>query len=272
MPRHRHRRADETLSGFRHVATAAAVASGALAVVTPVAGLELGPVEADLRLASETTGSTDGAGEPDHAAALAEAAAAAEAPRSAPVLGSDLVRSAGLLDATADAGRAAGAEAERIAAQAAARARTVAGRDDRPQPGEGAGRGGPDTASCDIDTSGLGAVQSWVADAAEFLGCAYGRPDLIGVAQRANASDHPTGHALDLMVRGETGDRIAECALANADELGVKYVIWDQRMNHGSGWTEMEDRGDDTANHVDHVHISFEKSAGSGDPDLGRCA
>ena len=34
----------------------------------------------------------------------------------------------------------------------------------------------------------------------------------------------------------------------------------------------MEDRGGDTANHMDHVHISFDDSAGSGDPDLGRCA
>ncbi|MEU6696636.1 hypothetical protein [Pseudonocardia sp. NPDC046786] len=265
MPRHRHRRADETLSGLRHVATAAAVASGALAVVTPVAGLEFGPVQADLRLASESTD------EPDLDAAFAGAAPAAGAPRDEPVLGADLVRSAGLLDATADAGRAAGEEAERIAREAAEQARSAAGRD-RPQPGEGAGRGGPSSAACDIDTSGLGPVQSWVADAAEFLGCAYGQPELIGVAQRGNASDHPSGHALDLMVRGETGDRIAECALANADELGVKYVIWEQQMNHGSGWTEMEDRGDDTANHVDHVHISFEKSAGSGDPDLGKCA
>ncbi|BBG04355.1 MULTISPECIES: hypothetical protein [Pseudonocardia] len=271
MPRHRHRRADETRSGIRHVATAAAVASGALAVVTPVAGLEFGPVQADLRLASETTDSADGADELDLDTAFADAAAAAEAPRTEPVLGADLVRSAGLLDATADAGRAAGEEAERVARDAAAQARSSAGRD-RPQPGEGAGRGGPSSASCDVDTSGLGPVKSWVADAAEFLSCAYGQPDLIGVAQRSSASDHPTGHALDLMVRGETGDRIAECALANSDELGVKYVIWEQQMNHGSGWTEMSDRGGDTANHVDHVHISFEKSPGSGDPDLGKCA
>ena len=57
-----------------------------------------------------------------------------------------------------------------------------------------------------------------------------------------------------------------------ADELGVKYVIWDQQIDTGSGFEAMEDRGGDTANHKDHVHISFEDSAGSGSPDLGKCA
>ncbi|MBP2366091.1 hypothetical protein [Pseudonocardia parietis] len=266
MPRHRHRRAQvEALPGLRHVATAAAVASGTLAVVTPLAGLEFGPAEADLRLASVgvSDGSADSAASADSAddlgVAFADAVAAAEAPRTEPVLGSEIVRDAGLLDAAAEAGRAAAAEGERVAREAAERARI-------------AGGSALGDASCDIDTDELGPVKSWVEDAAVFLGCAYGQPELIGVAQRGNVSDHPTGHALDLMVRGSDGDRIAECALANADELGVEYVIWEQQMNHGSGWTEMEDRGGETANHHDHVHISFEKSAGSGDPSLARCA
>ncbi len=36
------------------------------------------------------------------------------------------------------------------------------------------------------------------------------------------------------------------------------YVIWRQRYNDGSGWDPMEDRGSITANHYDHVHVSFE--------------
>ena len=131
----------------------------------------------------------------------------------------------------------------------------------------------PKAASCDLDTSGLGEVKSWVGDAAQFLGCAFGQPDMLGVGSRGNASDHPDGKALDLMTSDPArGDAIAECALANRDELGVTYVIWNQRINTGSGWESMEDRGGDTANHKDHVHISFEDSAGSGTPDLGRCA
>jgi hypothetical protein len=44
------------------------------------------------------------------------------------------------------------------------------------------------------------------------------------------------------------------------DELGVKYVIFEQKI-YGSwtGWKaeRMEDRGGPTANHMDHPHISF---------------
>jgi hypothetical protein len=126
-------------------------------------------------------------------------------------------------------------------------------------------------ADCDPDLDGLGRVRPWVRDAARFLSCLYGEPELIGVAGRARVSDHPRGLAVDLMVRGARGDRIAECALANQEALGVSYVIWEQRINHGDGWERMADRGSDTENHFDHVHISFESGGGSGDPLAARC-
>ncbi|MDN5751122.1 MAG: hypothetical protein L0H64_21870, partial [Pseudonocardia sp.] len=66
-------------------------------------------------------------------------------------------------------------------------------------------------------------------------------------------------------------DRIAECALANQDAFGISYVIWKQRINYGDGWERMADRGGDTANHYDHVHVSFERDAGSGEPLAARC-
>lgn len=125
---------------------------------------------------------------------------------------------------------------------------------------------------CDVPLGGLGAVKPHVKDAARFLSCLYDQPDLIGVASRARVSDHATGLALDLMVRGDKGDRIAQCALANRQALGISYVIWEQRINYGSGWERMENRGSDTENHVDHVHISFERGAGSGDPSPDLCA
>jgi hypothetical protein len=126
-------------------------------------------------------------------------------------------------------------------------------------------------AECDADLDGIGRVKPWVRDAARFLSCLYDEPDLIGVAQRSRDSDHPRGLALDLMVRGERGDRIAECALANQDELGVDYVIYKQRVNYGDGWERMADRGGITENHYDHVHISFERGAGDGAPLVERC-
>lgn len=78
-----------------------------------------------------------------------------------------------------------------------------------------------------------------------------------GLGARTRASDHPTGHALDFSVNRLTGDQIAEYVLDNMELLSVKYVIWRQRINFGEGWRMMEDRGSATANHYDHVHISF---------------
>ena len=121
-------------------------------------------------------------------------------------------------------------------------------------------------ADCDLATGQLGAVKPFVRTAAEFLGCAFNEPTVLGVAGRSNASDHPKGRALDFMVDRATGDRLAACAIRNREELGVSYVIWRQRIDTGSGFRAMPDRGGPTANHFDHVHVSFEPGAGSGSP------
>lgn len=57
------------------------------------------------------------------------------------------------------------------------------------------------------------------------------------------------------------GDALAAFALAHQAEYGIWYVIWRQRINDGSGWEPMEDRGSITQNHYDHVHTSFEETA-----------
>ncbi|HIZ97557.1 MAG TPA: hypothetical protein H9805_03140 [Candidatus Janibacter merdipullorum] len=59
------------------------------------------------------------------------------------------------------------------------------------------------------------------------------------------------------MVTGSRGDQIAAWLQQNASSLNIKYVIWKQRIWHpGGGWEPMEDRGDPTQNHFDHVHVS----------------
>lgn len=109
--------------------------------------------------------------------------------------------------------------------------------------------------------SGFGGVEPHVARAGYLIADLFDIDvsDIGGVGQRANASEHPKGLALDFMVydHHDKGDEIAAYALANIDELSVKYVIWQQRINYGSGWESMEDRGGVTANHRDHVHVSF---------------
>ena len=80
----------------------------------------------------------------------------------------------------------------------------------------------------------------------------------FGGRRPGTGSDHNTGEAVDIMISGSTGDRIADYLIKNQGSLNVKYVIWEQRIwQPGSGWSSMEDRGSPTANHFDHVHASF---------------
>lgn len=73
-------------------------------------------------------------------------------------------------------------------------------------------------------------------------------------------SNHNSGRALDIMVSGSRGDDIAAYLKANASDLGITEIIWEQEIwttqRAGDGWRQMEDRGSATANHFDHVHVS----------------
>jgi hypothetical protein len=107
----------------------------------------------------------------------------------------------------------------------------------------------------------LAGTQPWVSAAGRALMARFGiaEPNVLGRAGRAGASDHPSGLALDFMVRANTvlGNQLADYVVAHRAELHVSYVIYRQRINLGSGWKAMEDRGSPTANHMDHVHVSF---------------
>jgi chromosome segregation ATPase len=115
---------------------------------------------------------------------------------------------------------------------------------------------------------GFGGVQPHVARAGEEIMHKFGSlPGGIGgIGSRPNASDHPSGHALDFMTMTNVnlGNRIAGYMQANAKRLLLKYLIWQQKINQGSGWDPMEDRGSVTANHFDHVHASFLKMGAAG--------
>jgi hypothetical protein len=72
---------------------------------------------------------------------------------------------------------------------------------------------------------------------------------------------HGTGHAIDSMIPDSaTGDAIAEFVQDHYRALGVSQIIWSQRIwtvqRMSEGWRWMEDRGSDTANHYDHVHVT----------------
>ncbi|GAA1781411.1 hypothetical protein GCM10009834_46270 [Streptomonospora arabica] len=102
---------------------------------------------------------------------------------------------------------------------------------------------------------------------------------------RAGPPDHGTGQACDYMTnvdgsrgtaaQNAVGFELSRWLMRNHRQMGVKYVIWHQRIwNPAQGdptcvgetdagsfaqscWRPMEDRGSNTQNHYDHVHVSF---------------
>ena len=115
--------------------------------------------------------------------------------------------------------------------------------------------GAPCGVSASIE-SGLtpNAISAYRAVCANF-------PQVKSYGGRRNdpGSDHNTGQAVDAMIRGQVGDEITAFLIKNRKELNIKYVIWEQKIYAPyTGWKgrPMENRGGDTANHFDHVHIS----------------
>jgi uncharacterized protein YgiM (DUF1202 family) len=79
--------------------------------------------------------------------------------------------------------------------------------------------------------------------------------------------DHEQGRALDCMIPNyqsasgkALGEEAAAWAQANARSLGINYVIWNQHIwnitRDSEGWRFMADRGSDSANHLNHIHIT----------------
>lgn len=77
--------------------------------------------------------------------------------------------------------------------------------------------------------------------------------------------DHPSGQAVDIMIPDPTSDKgralgneINHWVWKNKDAFNVTYTIWRQTLysDGAESGKPMEDRGGDTANHVDHVHVT----------------
>ena len=224
-------------SALRHGAIAVGITGTALAVVAPGAlqapVADTGAVSASLALSTQ---------------------------------GSDLdtdTPSTGRPVTTASRGGAASADLIKASDRARARPRTAP---TAPAPAAEDDEAADASSGASLDcgaTSSYGGVKESVKKVGHALECVFPGRDLLGVGSRGNTSDHPSGYALDVMTTN--GDAIADCIVDHAGDLGVSYVIWNQRINTGSGWKGMEDRGGATANHEDHVHISFERG---GDPDV----
>ncbi|WP_067451723.1 coiled-coil domain-containing protein [Actinomadura macra] len=116
---------------------------------------------------------------------------------------------------------------------------------------------------------GMGGVTPRMLKVKNTLDLETGPYPTIGcVRNTGDPQDHGTGHACDFMVTTggqmatgsaqSLGDRTAAYAIAHASALGIKYIIWRQRIYdlRSPGWRSMENRGGVTANHYDHVHVS----------------
>lgn len=89
--------------------------------------------------------------------------------------------------------------------------------------------------------------------------------------------EHSSGNAIDVMIPNystpagkQLGDQIASFIAKNKDVLGADGMIWRQTsFGYGGDWTSgktMDDRGSDTQNHMDHLHIMLGKGRGAGAP------
>lgn len=76
--------------------------------------------------------------------------------------------------------------------------------------------------------------------------------------------DHSSGRALDVMIPDYSSDRGKSLGteinkfLMDNKELPIDYTIWRQQLFYQDGEVQsMSDRGSDTENHMDHVHITL---------------
>jgi len=85
-------------------------------------------------------------------------------------------------------------------------------------------------------------------------------PSITRYGGVAGRGEHGTGQALDIMVSDPAlGDQIAAFLQKHRAELGIEYLIWQQRIWRpatSDSWRLMSDRGSPTANHMDHVHVT----------------
>ena len=258
------------------MATAGAVLAGVVVGTEPAGQAEATPSET-VSVAREL-GLTAGSGPVDVATELQplQDLAATRSTREAAETAAQQVQAAAdqaVLDRQrAEAEAAARAEAE---AEAAAKAQAEAAQAPTQAASAHAGAAAPAAAASRASAAAAGTVARITntagpvaavvqAAANAVVGTVPGAGSITLGGTRPSATDpggHPSGLALDYMVLSDAalGDAIAAYHIAHWDELGVEYVIWQQRMlsSPTGSWKPMADRGGTTANHYDHVHVNY---------------
>jgi hypothetical protein len=108
----------------------------------------------------------------------------------------------------------------------------------------------------------LGAVKPHVQAAAEEIASRFQITTIGGWRAVGSVpdSDHPKGLAIDVMVVGPKSDMVEQYAVANAQRLGITYIIHNRRIWQDGKWTPYSG----PSPHTDHVHISFAAAPGTG--------
>ena len=101
----------------------------------------------------------------------------------------------------------------------------------------------------------------------EVINKLYPEIKTIYTLRKGDHGDHGNGLAADFMLPNPyrhneaLGWAIAHYIQQHAQELDIQYVIFHQTIwnisRASEGWRAMANRGGDTANHIDHVHVSL---------------
>ncbi len=121
-------------------------------------------------------------------------------------------------------------------------------------------------------TYSLPNVKPWAVAAANEIGTKFGIKTIGGWRASDPYPDHPSGLALDIMtnnigapaLRNPTGTAISDYVIANAERLGVKYIIWNGRSWNAQRKSWATYTGSNP--HTDHVHVTFNPTAPAGGP------
>ncbi|WP_006244476.1 hypothetical protein [Mycolicibacterium tusciae] len=111
--------------------------------------------------------------------------------------------------------------------------------------------------------------------AARAVSAAFPEIPTIGGVRPDSLRWHPHGMAIDVMIPNARtpagialGDSVLAYVLQNGKRFDLNHVIWRQTIYKPDGSKRvMTDRGGDTANHYDHVHIATD---GGGYPQDGQ--
>lgn len=124
-----------------------------------------------------------------------------------------------------------------------------------------------------------GGMHSGTAELRDFIEDHFAQVSLIGgyscrsiVGNSSQMSVHGTGRALDIHIPtlagsadNEAGDPIGNWLIANAEDIGIQYLIWDRTQ-----WTAQRADGTKARRyngahpHHDHLHVELSLSGGAG--------